>query len=146
MNMQFKVEAVTPLYYGNYSLVPGVPGYVAFTTTYNCTSGYLSGCSNDTLNNVGLEACTPYYDAQSPVKGVNHLAGQFHEVQTDTDVVSRLSCNLANTTGAKEGATPASCSDLLAAPLPSTSAGSIVNPGLLLFVVGFVGLFNVVLM
>jgi hypothetical protein len=81
----------------------GTAGYVGFTANHRCTAGKLSGCDTSALEDVYVEACTPYMVA-------NELSGTIAAIATDRSTAEAVTCNPANTTAAKDGNFSNSCS------------------------------------
>jgi hypothetical protein len=81
----------------------GSAGYVGWTANHRCTAGQLSGCDDSALENVFVEACTPYIVA-------SELSGSIAAIASDRGVVEALTCNPANTTAAKNGNNSNTCS------------------------------------
>jgi hypothetical protein len=96
----------------------GTAGYVGFTVNHRCTAGKLSGCDDSALENVYVEACTPYIVA-------GELSGTPTAIASDRNVVEALTCNPANTTAAKNGNNSNTCS----AADSQTGAGDVVRLG-----------------
>jgi hypothetical protein len=80
----------------------GSSGYVGFTANHRCTAGKLSGCDTAALENVDVEACTPYLLA-------GELSGSVGAIVTDRSSALAVTCNPANTTAAKNGNNSNSC-------------------------------------
>jgi hypothetical protein len=78
-------------------------GYVGFTSNHHCTAGKLSGCDTSALEDVYVEACTPYMVA-------DELSGTIAAIATDRSTAEAVTCNPANTTAAKNGNFSNSCS------------------------------------
>lgn len=99
----------------------GTSGYVGFTPIHRCITGKLSGCSDDSLDDVVIEACTPY--SLTDVKdseGFLSMHGTLSEVTTSKEEADALTCDPANTIDAKSGITSTNCS----AAATSTAATS----------------------
>jgi hypothetical protein len=81
----------------------GSAGYVGWTANHRCTAGQLSGCDDSALENVYVEACTPYIVA-------SELSGSIAAIATDKSTAEAVTCNPANSTAAKNGNNSNSCS------------------------------------
>lgn len=86
-----------------WQIANGTAGYVGWTANHRCTAGKLSGCDDQALEGVDVEACTPYPQA-------GELSGTIAAIGTDRDTaVALVNCNPANTTEAKQGNYSSSC-------------------------------------
>jgi hypothetical protein len=100
VNLQF-VETKTYAVgtnYGTWFIANGTDAYVGFTPYTICATGRLSGCEGNDLEGQIVEACT-----LDGIKSGDGLSGVTHEVVTDRETVSSLTCNPSNTTQAKGG-------------------------------------------
>ncbi|KAI4838102.1 hypothetical protein E4T44_08205 [Aureobasidium sp. EXF-8845] len=87
----------------SWPIANGTAGYVGFTANHHCTAGKLSGCDSSALEDVFVEACTPYIVA-------DELSGTIGAIATDRSTAEAVTCNPANTTAAKNGNFSNSCS------------------------------------
>ncbi|KAI4739638.1 hypothetical protein E4T50_09916 [Aureobasidium sp. EXF-12298] len=105
----------------------GTSGYVGFTANHRCTSGTLSDCDESAIEDVHVEACTPYDLADISISGT------FAAIATDGSTLDKLTCNPANTTAAKNGNNPNNCTDA-SSQLPVGDASRFAGVSLMLLV------------
>ncbi|KAH0337261.1 hypothetical protein KCU74_g1697, partial [Aureobasidium melanogenum] len=101
--------------------------YVGFTTNHRCTTGTLSDCDDSAINDVAVEACTPY-----SIIG-DDFSGSFGAIVSDASTVDALKCNPANTTAAKNGNNSVTCSDT-SSQLPVGDASRLGGVSMMLLV------------
>ncbi|KAH0334442.1 hypothetical protein KCU81_g9458, partial [Aureobasidium melanogenum] len=106
----------------------GTAAYVGLTLNHHCTTGTLSDCDDSAINNIAVEACTPY-----SINGGGGFSGTFAPVVSDASTVDALKCNPANTTQAKNGNNSATCEDA-SSQLPVGDASRLGGVSMLLLV------------
>ncbi|THV89772.1 hypothetical protein D6D27_06260 [Aureobasidium pullulans] len=89
-------------YKSGYNVRNGTSVHVNFTPYLRCATGRLSGCDGGDLEDMVVEACTPYSIAGG-------LAGDIGPVFTDPEAAAALTCNPSNTTQAMNGNYTGSC-------------------------------------
>lgn len=105
----------------------GTAAYVGFTANHRCSAGTLSDCDDSSIDNVAVEACTPYSIID------DSFDGTFGAVVSDASTVDALKCNPANTTAAKNGNNSLTCSDT-SSQLPVGDASHVGGVSMMLLV------------
>ncbi|KAI4763048.1 hypothetical protein E4T52_04815 [Aureobasidium sp. EXF-3400] len=103
VNFTFNTTTTTPISgIQTWPIANGTSGYVGFTTNHRCTAGKLSGCDEEALEGMDVEACTPILEG-------GELSGTIAAIATDRSTALAVTCNPANTTAAKNGNNSNTC-------------------------------------